>query len=1069
MSQSNHNFVLKSGLEAGGQLIVNAQGELVAPISGNTLPDVGTAGTYGDSAKRVSVTLDAKGRVSAVTELPIPVLSVNDTGGDGALSYNASTGVLTYTGPSASEVRASLSAVDAGGDGSLTYDAATGAFTFTGPSASEVRAHLSAGGDLAYDSATGVFSFTERTDAEVRGLISVTDAGGDGSASYDAATGVITVTGPSASEVRAHLSAGGDLSYDPATGVVSFTERTDAEVRGLMSAGTGISYDAATGVISAGQALGSGDDVEFNNLVLAGDLTVNGTTTTVNSTTVTINDPLLHLADSNDASDVLDMGFVSHYSDGIDQMHTGLFRDATTQKYHLFQGLTQDLESTNVVDIADPTFSAAALVAGAIEVSSVTSAGAISGTTLTGIYQGFDSDLTASSTSDLSEGTNKYYTLARVDSDIDAAFVAKSTTDLSEGDNLYYTTARADSDAKNAVSGTGSISYDPATGIISATAGAGIQAGHGLDFTAGVMSVDSSADIFINKVVAGTIDPGYGSVGFETDAGNIYSKSGEIYAYNGSITSYYGDVGTHAGNLYTAIGNITLGTSAHSGYNYSRVLTHNKYFHTGGYDFGAGVGVVTAFASDSIGYSTFLGNFAGGERATSPTAAKEQSSVLVGWNAGGHVLGGTGYEAGKYNVAVGYYAGYRETTAYQYKTTSIGSWARSSSKYTTSVGYAAEVGENSYYATALGYGAEVQGGSQYGTAVGTFAFIDDGSYYSTVVGANAWTTSGSYKATVIGYNAKGQGAYATSLGVEASAGYKSIAVGALATVTDTNKYSIVMGYESSASSDYSVVIGGFVNANDGASVAIGHDISINGYGSIAIGYGAATDFEYSTVVGFKADAKGQYSTLFGAYTQDLSDKGVMVGAKAKSLNSSAGGSIGIGYSATSAGSYGVAIGGYATVQGAQGIAIGYYADAFAKDVVMRTDGVDRIRFKDSDDSFNLSATSLVMAGTATKTGSVSTSSVTPTVLDTFAAADFRSAKFTVQTTNTTDSKYQSTEILLIHDGTNTHVTEFGTLYTGDSAEADFSAAIVSGNVELSVTAATTDAMVHKVVRHAVDA
>ena len=1007
MSQSNHNFVVKNGFEAGGQLIVNAQGELVAPVSGNTLPDVGTAGTYGDSAKRVSVTIDAKGRVSAVTELPIPVLSVNDTGGDGALSYNAQTGVLTYTGPSASEVRASLSAVDAGGDGSFSYDAATGAFTFTGPSAAEVRAHLSAGGDLAYDSATGVFSFTERTDAEVRGLISLTDAGGDGSASYDAATGVITFTGPSASEVRAHL-----------------------------SAGTGISYDAATGVISAGQALGSGDDVEFNSLVLAGDLTVNGTTTTVNSTTVTINDPLLRLADSNDASDVLDMGFVAQYSDGVDQMHTGLFRDATTQKYHLFQGLTQDLESTNVVDISDASFEAAALVAGAIEVSSVTSSGAISGSTLTGIYQGFDSD-----------------------------FSAKSTTDLSEGDNLYYTTARADSDAKNAISGTGSISYDPATGIISATAGAGIQAGHGLDFTAGVMSVDSSADIFINKVVAGTVDPGYGSVGFETDAGNIYSKSGEIYAYNGSITSYYGDVGTHAGNLYTAIGNITLGTSAAAGYNYSRIIGYNKTVSDNGFDFGLGLGMVSLLASDSAGGSVFVGPYSGGARASTLTAPKDTRSVAIGWNAGGNTPNASGYAANNYCVSIGYQAGYRYTPTQQRNNTCVGGWSSSESSFCTSLGYGATIGASSDYAIASGYWNGVTG--KYAIGIGTFSNVQGD--YSTLVGGSARVSAS--HGVAIGYDARAVGQYGTAIGASAYAEYKSVAVGAKAKVEEDFKYGTAVGYYAFVEGDYTISVGHMAYSYAPKQVTIGSKTNnpSAAAGSVLIGYNSTTAFEYSTVVGFKADADGQYSTLFGAYTQDLSDKSVMVGAKAKSLNSSSSGSIGIGYSATSAGSYGVAIGGYATVQGAQGIAIGYAADAFAKDVVMRTDGVDRIRFRDSDDSFNLSATSLVMAGTATKTGSVSTSSVTPTVLDTFAAADFRSAKFTVQTTNTTDSKYQSTEILLIHDGTNTHITEFGTLYTGDSAEADFSAAIVSGNVELSVTAATADAMVHKVVRHAVDA
>ena len=110
------------------------------------------------------------------------------------------------------------------------------------------------------------------TTARARGAISVTDAGGDGSASYNSSTGVITYTGPSASEVRAHLtankglsvssgefnidsanvrgmfSAGGDLSYS--NGVFSYTDsdRTAAQIKGLFSGGTGITY--SNGAIS---------------------------------------------------------------------------------------------------------------------------------------------------------------------------------------------------------------------------------------------------------------------------------------------------------------------------------------------------------------------------------------------------------------------------------------------------------------------------------------------------------------------------------------------------------------------------------------------------------------------------------------------------------------------------------------------------------------------------------------------------------------------------------------------------------------------------------------------------
>ena len=59
--------------------------------------------------------------------------------------------------------RGTLTVTDAGGDGSLAYDPVAGEFTYTGPSASEVRAHFSAAGDLSYDSSTGEFSIDVET------------------------------------------------------------------------------------------------------------------------------------------------------------------------------------------------------------------------------------------------------------------------------------------------------------------------------------------------------------------------------------------------------------------------------------------------------------------------------------------------------------------------------------------------------------------------------------------------------------------------------------------------------------------------------------------------------------------------------------------------------------------------------------------------------------------------------------------------------------------------------------------------------------------------------------------
>jgi len=102
----------------------------------------------------------------------------------------------------------------------------------------------------------------------------------------------------------------------------------------------------------------------------------------------------------------------------------------------------------------------------------------------------FDTDFSNKSTTDLTEGTNLYYTNARSrlalcgtgditycdttgeisvttykSTDFDTDFSNKSTTDLAEGTNLYYTDAKA----RLALCGTGDITYCDTTGEISVT------------------------------------------------------------------------------------------------------------------------------------------------------------------------------------------------------------------------------------------------------------------------------------------------------------------------------------------------------------------------------------------------------------------------------------------------------------------------------------------------------------------------------------------------------------------------------------------------------------------------
>lgn len=67
------------------------------------------------------------------------------------------------------DFRSKISVTDTGGDGSLAYNSGTGVITYTGPSASEVRAHMSAGEGI--DFASGVISAEDAT-ASNKGIAS---------------------------------------------------------------------------------------------------------------------------------------------------------------------------------------------------------------------------------------------------------------------------------------------------------------------------------------------------------------------------------------------------------------------------------------------------------------------------------------------------------------------------------------------------------------------------------------------------------------------------------------------------------------------------------------------------------------------------------------------------------------------------------------------------------------------------------------------------------------------------------------------------------------------------------
>jgi hypothetical protein len=79
------------------------------------------------------------------------------------------------------------------------------------------------------------------------------------------------------------------------------------------------------------------------------------------------------------------------------------------------------------------------------------------------------------------------------------------------------------------------------------------------------------------------------------------------------------------------------------------------------------------------------------------------------------------------------------------------------------------------------------------------------------------------------------------------------------------------------------------------------------------------------------------------------------------------------------------------------------------------------------------------------------STTTETVLDTFAIASFRASEYFIAITQGSD--FQSSKIMVGHNGTNTYITQYGTLVSG-STLATFTAAINGANCELKITMAS---------------
>jgi hypothetical protein len=264
---------------------------------------------------------------------------------------------------------------------------------------------------------------------------------------------------------------------------------------------TNAAFDLAnTKFASAGGTI-SGD------VIVTGNLAVNGLTTYVDTETLLVKDPLIYLA-ANNGSDVVDIGFVGQYSNGTSNVFSGLFRSAGDKEYYLFQNY-DILPGQNYIDPTGNNFSLAVLRADIIT-SNLTLNGA---NAYVWIKSNFDT-------------TNAAYTLANANFDVtNAAYVSANanyvvTNAAFDVVNAAYTMANANFTVTNAAYTSVNAAYVVVNAAYTSS-NAGYTVANAAFGTANTADQHAANASYVNT---GTLLVNYGGTGR-----NTFTENGIIY------------------------------------------------------------------------------------------------------------------------------------------------------------------------------------------------------------------------------------------------------------------------------------------------------------------------------------------------------------------------------------------------------------------------------------------------------------------------------------------------------------------------------------------------------------
>ena len=360
---------LKLHSSANGQLDVDAdvELELTAPtvqVAAGTLADFDVGGFDLDATGAISLSGSSTGEIQLSGALDVDAGSIAiDTPGTGALR---SAGQLTLSG-SALDIDASggsasidaSSAVNLGagaasaftvssGDLSLTADASDAKVVVKGDHESGVAIHLD--GDAAAGSIVDIDAGQLDIDAsdwvkiEAADEIELETTSEDGHISIHSAH-----TAGQAILIDANAAAGSILDVDAGIltvdtqGAQTFTAAGAFLVDGASTVGIQGQGTISIGTADSGTAVQIGHSTSEvtigDNLVVTGDLTVNGTNTVVNSTVTTIDDPLIVLGQGNTTTS-RDLGLIFEQTGSASNV--GFFYDSSATEFAMKTGMTED-------------------------------------------------------------------------------------------------------------------------------------------------------------------------------------------------------------------------------------------------------------------------------------------------------------------------------------------------------------------------------------------------------------------------------------------------------------------------------------------------------------------------------------------------------------------------------------------------------------------------------------------------------------------------------------------------------------------------------------------------------